>query len=85
MNGYGGFDLRFIWVCCLCCTAAVILFFSGKQNFFLIDWASNFFFFFVGPQIGLNPLTGLVGPTGAGPGPRKKTRLVNEPGPGHGS
>ena len=26
LNGYGGFDLSFIWICCLCCTATVILF-----------------------------------------------------------
>ena len=37
LNGYGGFDLRFIWICCLCCT--VVILFSQENKFFLIDWA----------------------------------------------
>ena len=51
LNGYGGFDLRFIWICCLCCTAAVILFSQENKFFFLIDWASKFFFW-LGHELG---------------------------------
>ena len=45
LNRYGGFDLRFIWICCLSCTAAVILF--SQENKIFFNWLGfNFFFFF---------------------------------------
>ena len=50
----------------------------GLQFFFL-------FSFLVGPLIGVNPLMRPVGSDGGGSGPPKKTRLVNGPGPAHGS
>ena len=46
LNGYGGFDLRFIWICCLCCTAAVILF--SQENNFFFDWLGFKKIFFFG-------------------------------------
>ena len=64
-------DLKFVFVISLFVFVFVIV-------IVIVFGSEIFFFFLVGPRIGPNPLTGPVGPG-------KKTRLVNGPGPGHGS
>ena len=75
LNGYGEFDLRFTWICCLCC-----------YDFFSQE---NIIFFLIGPLLGAEDWAlkwpDWAGPGGVGLGLRKKTCLINGLGLGRGS
>ena len=87
MNGYGGFDLRFPWICCLCCyEISNVILFSQYLLIFLFSQESINFIFKIGPLF-KGPLdwslkwhggVGPVGPNEVGLGGKKKTTcLVN--------
>ena len=77
MNGLGGFDLRFTWICCLCCCGS---FYLEKHNFFFLLLSHGLGHCFQGP--GWTGPVEPAGPGGVGLGPGKKFHLINGPGPG---